>query len=127
MSFDAINLLHRPVAWLSMAMLALFVLAAWRRRALTPLTELGATIGAALLANAFVCGALSNAHDRYGARMAWIATLFVAVAVAQILPAFRLSRSIARTRGMLRTTEPLPVRVAVPSEAPVVRQPPPLD
>jgi hypothetical protein len=31
----------------------------------------------AILANAAVCGALSNPHDRYGARMVWLATLVV--------------------------------------------------
>ena len=31
----------------------------------------------AILANAAVCGALSNPNDRYGARMVWLATLVV--------------------------------------------------
>jgi hypothetical protein len=39
------------------------------------------TVTVALLANAFVCGALSGPHDRYGARIAWIATFTVVVAV----------------------------------------------
>jgi hypothetical protein len=32
-----------------------------------------------LLANAVVCGALSNPHNRYGARLAWVATFAVAL------------------------------------------------
>jgi hypothetical protein len=43
----------------------------------------------ALLGNAFVCGALSNPHDRYGARMVWIAAFAVTLA---------LSRLVARQR-----------------------------
>jgi len=84
--FETINLLHKPVAWFSMAVLALILAASWRWRIFTPLTQFAATVGLALLANAFVCGVFSNAHDRYGARMVWIATFFIAVAVAQLLP-----------------------------------------
>ena len=43
-----------------------------------PLGELAAAVALALLANAFVCGALSNPHDRYGARVVWLA-MFVAI------------------------------------------------
>jgi len=38
---------------------------------------LAATVAVALLANAAVCGLVSSPHDRYGARLAWIATLAV--------------------------------------------------
>ena len=34
-------------------------------------------VALAILANAVVCGALSNPNDRYGARMVWLATLVV--------------------------------------------------
>ena len=34
-----------------------------------------ATITLAMLGNAFVCGVISGPHDRYGARIAWVATL----------------------------------------------------
>ena len=37
--------------------------------------ELAGAVALALLANAFVCGVLSNPHDRYGARVAWLAVL----------------------------------------------------
>jgi len=33
-----------------------------------------------LLGNAFVCGVISGPHDRYGARMTWIATFAVLIA-----------------------------------------------
>jgi hypothetical protein len=34
----------------------------------------------ALLGNAFICGALSNPHDRYQGRLAWLAPLVVGMA-----------------------------------------------
>jgi hypothetical protein len=34
-----------------------------------------------MLGNAFICGVISGPHDRYGARLAWIAT-FVALIAA---------------------------------------------
>jgi hypothetical protein len=98
--FAAINRLHEPVAWLSMIGLALFLMLAWRRRDFTRLAPFAATAGTALLANAFVCGVLSNPHDRYGARMVWIATLFVAMLIARAVPVARLAPRIppAETR-----------------------------
>lgn len=89
LSFDAINSLHAPVAWISMAILALFMLLAWRLREFRAFGPLAATFSVALLANAFVCGVLSNPHDRYGSRIAWIAVLFVAVALARAVPVLR--------------------------------------
>ncbi len=74
LDFAAINRLHVPVAWGSMLLLiGLLARAAWRRQS-ADLGELAATIGLAILANAAVCGALSNPNDRYGARMVWLAT-----------------------------------------------------
>ena len=50
---------------------------AWRRRDRTT-TGLALLVAAAILGNAFVCGALSNPHDRYQNRVVWLA-LFTAV------------------------------------------------
>ena len=78
-TFTAINRIHVPVALASMlALLAVIVLAARSPRfaALGPLAVMAAL---AILANAAVCGVLANPHDRYGARMVWIATLVVAL------------------------------------------------
>jgi peptidoglycan/LPS O-acetylase OafA/YrhL len=44
------------------------------------LTLLAATVIFAVLGNAVVCAVISGPHDRYGARMAWIATFVVLVA-----------------------------------------------
>jgi hypothetical protein len=83
--FEQINALHVPIALGSMALtLALAVRALFLRR-FDSIATLAATIVGALLANAFVCGALSGPHDRYGARMAWIATLLVVVALVHAL------------------------------------------
>lgn len=80
--FSAINRLHNPLALIAMALLPLILLLAWRRTLPPDIGELAATVTLALLANAFICGALSNPHDRYGARMVWLATFVVALAFA---------------------------------------------
>jgi hypothetical protein len=53
------------------------------------LSTLAATIAAALLANAFVCGALANPHDRYGARLTWLvpmAMIFLPISIRVFAP-----------------------------------------
>lgn len=83
--FEAINRLHVPVALISMALLPLIVWIARRQSALRDIRCLAATAAVALLANASICGILSNPHDRYGARLAWIAPLVVLLALMQWL------------------------------------------
>lgn len=79
--FPAINYLHIPVALLSMLFVAgLVVRAIWRRR-FDDLELLAATVCIALLGNAFICGVISGPHDRYGARMVWIATFVALIAL----------------------------------------------
>jgi hypothetical protein len=62
-----------------LALLALIAHALWRRR-LDDVTLLAATICLALLGNALICGVISGPHDRYGARLVWIATFVVLIA-----------------------------------------------
>ena len=82
-NFSAINWLHVPVALISMlAVIAMFPTAIWRRR-LDDLTLLAATVSLALLGNAVICGVISGPHDRYGARMAWVATFVVLISVVR--------------------------------------------
>lgn len=83
-SFTGINRLHYPIALLSMALLPAILLLAWRKRIAAEIGDLAACVTLALLANAFVCGALSNPHSRYGARMVWIAVLVVILALARL-------------------------------------------
>ena len=114
LDFEPINLVHEPVALISLGLMALMLLLAWRRPSFAghdfaQYGPLAATFTAAVLANAFVCGVLSNPHDRYGARIAWIAVLLVAVAALRAVPALRTK----------------PVEVAAPplSPAPVALDP----
>ena len=90
--FDLMNRVHVPVALGSMLFtLVLFANALIFRRFDQP-ARLAATVTVALLANAFVCGALSGPHDRYGARMAWVATFTVVLAVLQAIDTFTVER-----------------------------------
>jgi hypothetical protein len=79
LDFAVINRLHVPVALVSMVLLAAMIVPALRRPCWADLGVLAAAAAVAVLANAAVCGVLANPHDRYGARMAWIATLVVAL------------------------------------------------
>lgn len=79
--FAAVNWLHVPVALLStLLVFALFAHGLFRRR-LDDLTLLAGTVSFALLGNAFICAVISGPHDRYGSRMAWIATFAVLAAL----------------------------------------------
>lgn len=81
--FTAINWIHVPVALASLfGVFALAGRAAWRRR-LDDLTLLAATVALALLGNAFICGVISGPHDRYGARLVWIATFTLLIAAVR--------------------------------------------
>jgi hypothetical protein len=82
LSFEAINLVHVPAAYL--AMLFLLGTIVLHHVRLANLRPLACTVALALMANAFVCGALSNPHDRYGSRMAWLAVLVVVLAAWRV-------------------------------------------
>jgi hypothetical protein len=78
--FAGINRIHVPVALLSMlTVFAMFAGAVLRRR-LDDLALLAATVSFALLGNAFICGVISGPHDRYGARLVWLASLVALIA-----------------------------------------------
>jgi hypothetical protein len=83
LDFSAINRIHVPVALASILFVAAIVgHAVWRRRR-DDLTLLAATVTLALLGNAVICGVISGPHDRYGARLAWLATFVALIAVAR--------------------------------------------
>jgi hypothetical protein len=84
-NFDDVNWLHVPVALGSMLALVGLLAHALATRRLDDLTLLAATVTLALLGNAFICGVLSGPHDRYGARMVWVATFVVLMALARRL------------------------------------------
>lgn len=79
-NFDAVNLVHVPVALGSMVlMLIILGSALWRHR-LDDVTLLAGTVTLALLGNALICGIISGPHDRYGSRIVWIATFTAMIA-----------------------------------------------
>ncbi|HZL38707.1 MAG TPA: hypothetical protein VFC45_00295 [Pseudolabrys sp.] len=82
LSFTAINALQYPLALIAMALLPLLILA---YRVIPATSELAGFVSLALLGNAFICGALANPHDRYGARMVWLAGLTVILAAVSWL------------------------------------------
>ncbi|SEC42206.1 hypothetical protein SAMN05444164_1799 [Bradyrhizobium erythrophlei] len=83
LDFTAINRIHVPVALASMLLVViLFGRGLWQRR-LDDLTLLAGTVTLALLGNAAVCGVISGPHDRYGARMVWVATFVVLIAATR--------------------------------------------
>jgi hypothetical protein len=75
LSFHALNEVQVPVALMSLVLLPFILIMG--RGDYTDLRRLAATVTMAVLANAVVCGVLSNPHDRYGARIAWIASFAV--------------------------------------------------
>jgi len=81
LSFTVLNRLHVPVALLSLAALPLLMLLARWRPQLWDVGMLAGTVALAYLGNAVVCAGISNAHDRYGARLAWLASFVVLMAV----------------------------------------------
>ena len=80
LDFTAINWIHVPVALLSILLVAAMLARDLLRRRLDDLTLLAATVFLALLGNAFICGVISGPHDRYGARMTWIASFALLIA-----------------------------------------------
>jgi hypothetical protein len=78
--FTAINRIHVPVALASMLLAAMLFGHGLFRRPLDDITLLAGTVSLAVLGNAFICAAISGPHDRYGARMAWLATALVLIA-----------------------------------------------
>ena len=105
LGFSAVNRLHRPVALASMLLLLAIALTGWRRESFGDLGSLAATTTVVLLSNAVICGVLSNPHDRYGARMVWLAPLVVTLL---------LCRLYART-AQSRIAAPLAVKPILPA------------
>lgn len=79
--FAALNAMQVPLALMAMALLPALIVLGLRRPGFADLGALAATVSLAILGNAFICGTLSNAHDRYGARLAWVPLLVAALAL----------------------------------------------
>jgi len=97
---SAINVIHVPIAAVSLgaiAFIAIFKQPKWIDPALRTLC---ATVLLALLGNAVICGVLSNPDDRYQNRLIWLAVLAAAIVAAE----WRRSRTdSAHSEGPLKT------------------------
>jgi hypothetical protein len=74
-TFSGLNAVHIPAGFLSLAVLCATLAVAIYHRRRGDMLYLPVFILAALLGNAFICGVLSNPHDRYQSRLMWIASL----------------------------------------------------
>jgi hypothetical protein len=92
LSFAVIDAVHMPIAWIAMALLPVIALIGLWRASLADLSWLAATTMLALLANAAVCGIISNPHDRYGSRIVWIAALTVVLTLWRTFSASKMLR-----------------------------------
>ncbi len=81
--FTTINYIHVPVALGSMLLTVVLFGHRLLRRRLDHITLLAGSVSLAVLGNAFICAVISGPHDRYGARMAWLATTVVLIAAVR--------------------------------------------
>jgi hypothetical protein len=82
--FTIINRVHYPLAIACLLLLPLIGGYLLRRTDLSAIGELATVCLLALVANAFICGTLSNPHDRYGARLIWLAVTVSAIAAVRL-------------------------------------------
>ena len=93
--FTVINRVHYPVALACLLLLPLIGGYVLRRKDMSAIGELATVCLFALLANAFVCGTLSNPHDRYGARLIWLAVTAAVIAAVRLYEERRRLRADA--------------------------------
>jgi hypothetical protein len=89
--FTWINYVHVPLQVLAIIALPVIVV----RRPHARISALAALLFVALVGNAAICGVLSNPHDRYQSRLAWLASLVVAIEAVE--RARQQQRSAARS------------------------------
>jgi hypothetical protein len=102
-SFAAINAVHYPVALIAMAFLPVILIMGWTGRLPRAFGDLAFVCILALLANAFVCGGLANPHDRYGARIVWLAVFTAGLALLRLYEQREGSAAPATARDILAT------------------------
>jgi hypothetical protein len=103
-NFARINRIHVPVGYASMLVLLVTLVLGWRRAAFADLGLLAASTTTVLLANAFVCGVLSNPHDRYGARLIWLGPLIAALLAWRTAMKWRAERRLSRDAATIALT-----------------------
>ena len=102
--FDFLNGVHVPVAYFSM--LGLLLIAFWGlRNKRHDLAGLALFTLLALLGNAFICGALSNPHDRYQSRLVWIAPLVCGMVLMAYRQQYKKNRHVSRSSGLEKTQD----------------------
>jgi hypothetical protein len=94
-NFALINRVHYPAALACLLLLPLIGAYMLRRQEMREIGELAAVCFLALLANALVCGTLSNPHDRYGARLIWLAVAAAVIAAGRLYEDRRRLRATA--------------------------------
>ena len=92
--FTAINRIHVPVALASMLLAAILFGHGVLRRPFDDLTLLAGTVSLRCSATRSSARVISGPHDRYGARMAWLATMVVLIAAIRH---FTGDRRVARS------------------------------
>ena len=102
--FAAINRIDVPVGYASMLVLLVILVLGWRNPAYADLGLLAASTTTVLLANAFVCGVLSNPHDRYGARLIWLGSLVAALLACRACLKWRAERRLLREAAAMGLT-----------------------
>jgi hypothetical protein len=93
--FTIVNRMHYPVALACLLLLPLIGAYLFRQKHMSTIGELATVCLLALLANAFICGTLSNPHDRYGARLIWLAVTAAAIAAVRLYEERRQLRATA--------------------------------
>ena len=101
LDFTAINTIHKPVALAAMLLLVPLMVWGARRQSMTGLGRLAGTAACALFANAVVCGVFANPHDRYGARLVWLAPLVVGLAAVRLYEQSRSDPAEALQSGAI--------------------------
>jgi hypothetical protein len=94
---------HYPVALIAMAFLPVILIMGWTGRLPRAFGDLAFVCVLALLANAFVCGGLANPHDRYGARIVWLAVFVAGLALLRLYEQREGSAAPATARDILAT------------------------
>jgi hypothetical protein len=108
-NFTAINRIDEPVGFVSMAILVFTMVLGWRHGAFADLGLLAASTVTVLLANACVCGILSNPHDRYGARLIWLGPLVAALLAYRAYQKWKAERhQVGGTQVAALATEAAP-------------------
>lgn len=97
--FEAVNVVHVPLAYLSLIWLGWALRSAVKRK-LWDRASLPAFVFLALLGNALVCGLFSGPHDRYQSRIVWIVPFVLLVTqrpwIRGTLPFKRGTRGLRR-------------------------------